>query len=58
MSTMAEMDQTIMELELRDAAVAINSAADWIYQRFSGTDEEPAPQPKETQTEPNPKKEL
>lgn len=41
MSKMAEMDQTIKEL--RDAAAAINSAADWLYQQFSGNDEEPAP---------------
>lgn len=53
---MAEMDQTIKEL--RDAAAAINSAADWLYQQFSGTDEGPAPQPEETQAEPEPKKEL
>ncbi len=56
MSKMAEMDQTIKEL--RDAAAAINSAADWLYQQFSGTGEEPAPQPEETQAEPEPKKEL
>ncbi|WP_443658817.1 hypothetical protein [Dialister hominis] len=56
MSKMAEMDQTIKEL--RDAAAAINSAADWLYQQFSGNDEEPAPQPEETQAEPEPKKEL
>ena len=56
MSKMAEMDQTIKEL--RDAAAAINSAADWLYQQFSGTDEGPAPQPEETQAEPEPKKEL
>lgn len=55
MSKMAEMDQTIKEL--RDAAAAINSAADWLYQQFSGNDEEPAPQPEETQAEPE-KKEL
>lgn len=56
MSKIAEMDQTIKEL--RDAAAAINSAADWLYQQFSGNDEEPAPQPEETQAEPEPKKEL
>lgn len=56
MSTKAKMDQTIKEL--RDAATAINSAADWIYQRFSGNDEGPAPQPKKTQAEPEPKKDL
>jgi hypothetical protein len=37
MSKMAEMDQTIKELS--DAAAAINSAADWLYQQFSGTSE-------------------
>jgi hypothetical protein len=42
MSKMAEMDQTIREL--RDAAAAINAAADWLYQQFSGTTEE-APLP-------------
>ena len=56
MSKIAEMDQAIKEL--RDAAAAINSAADWLYQQFSGTDEGPAPQPEETQAEPEPKKEL
>lgn len=55
MSKMAEMDQTIKEL--RDAAVAINSAAYWLYQQFSGTDEEPASQPEAAQAEPE-KKEL
>jgi hypothetical protein len=40
MSKMAEMDQTIREL--RDAAAAINSAADWLYQQFSGSEDEPA----------------
>lgn len=56
MSKMAEMDQTIREL--RNAAAAINSAADWLYQQFSGTAEEPAPQPETAQAEPEPKKEL
>jgi len=51
MSTMAEMDQSIKELH--DAAAAINSAADWLYQQFSGNDEGPAPQPEETQAEPD-----
>lgn len=53
---MAEMDQIIREL--RDAAAAINSAADWLYQQFSCTDEEPASQPEAAQAEPEPKKEL
>nr|WP_302595222.1 hypothetical protein [uncultured Dialister sp.]DAE60247.1 MAG TPA: hypothetical protein [Caudoviricetes sp.] len=58
MSKMAEMDQTIREL--RDAAAAINSAADWLYQQFSGITEEaePAPEPEAPQAEPEPKKEL
>jgi hypothetical protein len=57
MSKMAEMDQTIREL--RDAAAAINSAADWLYQQFSGITEEaePAPEPEAPQAEPE-KKEL
>lgn len=58
MSKMAEMDQTIREL--RDAAAAINSAADWLYQQFSGTtgEAEPAPEPEtEPQAKPE-KKEL
>ena len=56
MSKMAEMAQTIEEL--RSAAASINAAADWLYQQFSGTNEEPTPQPEETQSEPEPKKEL
>ncbi len=57
MSKMAEMDQAIKEL--RDAAAAINAAADWLYQQFSGTTEEaePAPEPETPQAEPE-KKEL
>jgi hypothetical protein len=43
MSKMAEMDQTIREL--RDAAAAINAAADWLYQQFSGNDEKPTSNP-------------
>jgi hypothetical protein len=55
MSKMAEMDQTIKEL--RDAAAAINSAADWLYQQFSGITEEaePAPEPEAPQAEPEEK---
>ena len=56
MSKMAEMAQTIEEL--RTAAASINAAADWLYQQFSGTAEEPAPQPETAQAEPEPKKEL
>ena len=44
MSTMDEMDQTIREL--RDAAAAINAAADWLTQQFSETDEKPSSNPK------------
>ena len=40
MSKIAEMDQTIQEL--RDAAAAINNAADWLYQQFSGTEDDPS----------------
>lgn len=50
MSKIAEMDQTINEL--CDAAVAINSATDWLYQQFSGTNEEPASQPEAAQAGP------
>lgn len=41
MSKMAEMAQTIEEL--RNAAASINSAADWLYQQFSGDDTEAQP---------------
>lgn len=43
MSKMAEMDATIKDL--RDAAAAINEAADWLYQQFSGSEEQPAAEP-------------
>jgi hypothetical protein len=46
MSKMAEMDQTIREL--RDAAAAINAAADWLHQQFSGADEKPSSNPEPT----------
>lgn len=38
MAKMAEMAQTIEEL--RTAAASINAAADWLYQQFSGDDDE------------------
>jgi chromosome segregation ATPase len=38
MSKMAEMAQTIEEL--RTAAASINAAADWLYQQFSGDNNE------------------
>lgn len=38
MSKMAEMDQTIKEL--KDAAAAINAAADWLSQLFDGDDKQ------------------
>ena len=41
MSKMSEMDLTIKEL--RDAAAAINSAADWLAEQFSGNKEQEAP---------------
>lgn len=41
MSKMAEMAQTIEEL--RSAAASINAAADWLYQQFSGDDNEAQP---------------
>ena len=37
MSKMADMKQTIEDLH--SAATAINDAADWLYQQFSGTDD-------------------
>lgn len=37
MSKMAEMAQTIEEL--RTAAASINAVADWLYQQFSGDDD-------------------
>ena len=37
MSKIADMKQTIEEL--RSTAAAINDAADWLYQQFSGTDD-------------------
>jgi hypothetical protein len=41
MSKMSEMDLTIEEL--RDAAAAINSAADWLAGQFSGTQDQEVP---------------
>lgn len=53
MSKMAEIAQTIEEL--RTAAASINAAADWLYQQFSGDDNEAqvtkAPAKKETKPE-------
>jgi hypothetical protein len=49
MSKMAEMDQTIKEL--RDAAAAINAAADWLTQQFAGADNVPSSN-QETSKEP------
>ena len=53
MSKMAEMAQTIEEL--RTAAASINAAADWLYQQFSGDDNEAqateAPTKKESKPE-------
>ena len=43
MSKMSEMDLTIKEL--RDAAAAINDAADWLARQFSGDAEKEAPAP-------------
>lgn len=39
MSKMSELDMTIKEL--RDAAAAINDAADWLARQFSGDADEP-----------------
>jgi aldehyde:ferredoxin oxidoreductase len=43
MSKMAEMDMTIKEL--REAAAAISSAADWLSNQFSEDQETPDPEP-------------
>ena len=55
MSKMAEMAQTIEEL--RSAAASINSAADWLYQQFSGDDGSEA-QPAEAPAKKKPKPQL
>ena len=44
MSKMSEMDLTIKEL--RDAAAAINSAADWLAEQFSRTQDQESPKKK------------
>lgn len=44
MSKMSELDLTIKEL--RDAAAAINDAADWLARQFSGEAETPKAEPK------------
>ena len=54
MSKMAEMAQTIEEL--KSAAASINAAADWLYQQFSGDDDEA--QATEAPTKNEPKHEL
>ena len=43
MSKVSELDMTIKEL--RDAAAAINDAADWLARQFSGDAEKEAPAP-------------
>ena len=54
MSKMAEMAQTIEDL--RTAAASINAAADWLYQQFSGDDDDA--QATEALTKKKPKSEL
>ena len=54
MSKMAEMAQTIEVL--RTAAASINAVADWLYQQFSGDDDEA--QATEAPTKNEPKHEL
>lgn len=56
MSKMAEMTQTIEEL--RTAAASINSAADWLYQQFSGDDNEAQATEAPTKKEPKPELKL
>ena len=52
MSKMAEMAQTIEDL--RTAAASINAAADWLYQQFSGDDNEAQATEAPTKKEPKP----
>lgn len=52
MSKMADMAQTIEDL--KNAAAAINEAADWLYKQFSRTDESVASESKKLE----PKKKL
>ena len=56
MSKMAEMAQTIEEL--RTAAASINAAADWLYQQFSGDDNEVQATEAPTKKEPKPELKL
>ena len=56
MSKMAEMAQTIEEL--RSAAASINAAADWLYQQFSGDDNEAQATEAPTKKEPKPELKL
>ena len=57
MSKMADMKQTIEDLH--SAATAINDAADWLYQQFSGADDSNKQQSSETAaTKEEPKPEL
>ena len=53
---MAEMAQTIEEL--RTAAASINAAADWLYQQFSGDDNEAQATEAPTKKEPKPELKL
>ncbi len=56
MSKMAEMAQTIEEL--RTAAASINAAADWLYQQFSGDDDEAKATEAPAKKEPKPELKL
>ena len=56
MSKMAEMAQTIEEL--RTAAASINATADWLYQQFSGDDNEAQVTEAPTKKEPKPELKL
>ena len=55
MSKMAEMAQTIEELR---AAASINAAADWLYQQFSGDDNEAQTTEAPAKKEPKPELKL
>ena len=56
MSKMAEMAQTIEEL--RTATASINAAADWLYQQFSGDDNQAQVTEAPTKKEPKPELKL
>jgi len=56
MSKMAEMEQPIEAL--RTAAASINATADWLYQQFSGDDDEAQATKAPTKKKPKPELKL